>query len=140
MRVIKRKSDVDLLARVNGISPGLATHLKEYLDSLQSQLEEMEPNTYEVAKDVGYIVILEPGDNVMDLDYIGLNPADKGLLGCIPEWIEQATFDGQVYYRICVLLGDSFGLTIYSRKGSLEQEIEQWFHYAINTWGDDCNV
>ncbi|PJN55007.1 hypothetical protein PAEVO_17280 [Paenibacillus sp. GM2FR] len=69
----------------------------------------------------GYIVVLEAGDNLRDLSYVGLKPERGGLVGSYPEYVESLDLgDCQKAYKV-VLLYDTYLLcSLYLMPGMPE--------------------
>ncbi|WDH82642.1 MULTISPECIES: hypothetical protein [Paenibacillus] len=61
----------------------------------------------------GYIVILEAGDNLYDLECVGLNREDCGLLGSMPEYVETLQLGDMTVYSIVVMYTNDFIMTFF---------------------------
>ena len=85
----------------------------------------LRPGEYD-AEDHGYVVLLEPGDNVWDLENVGLSRKDSGLLGAIPEYSEVHELDGKNYYQLLIIYNNSFAVGFYTAKGSHDLGVEAW--------------
>ncbi len=78
-------------------------------------------------EDHGYIVVLERGDDVRDLRQVGFNPEYQGILGSIPEWVEEARLeDGTDVYQIAYLDNDGRLMMFFSDVGQYDEIIEEW--------------
>lgn len=93
-------------------------------------LDELEHNRYS-EEDCGYVVILEAGDNVRDLNNVGLNPSNSGLLGSGPEYCEMLDLDGVGYYSLLIIYNNSFAVDFYTPMGCHDDEVEQWLAEQI---------
>jgi len=75
----------------------------------------------------GYIVVLQPEDNVRDLSEIGLPPASAGLIDVAPEFVIKDTLvDGTYVYRIGILFNNEWMLELFSIAGQFDEEVETW--------------
>ena len=111
--------------QAGALGPRFEQHLAEFFTDLQSDLDELSPDTY-TTEETGHVILLELGDNVRDLSVIGLSQKDRGLLGSIPEWMDLVELDGTRYYRFLILYNDSFGVIFYSAEDSFDAEVETW--------------
>ncbi|MBO8142011.1 MAG: hypothetical protein H0Z37_07525 [Firmicutes bacterium] len=76
--------------------------------------------------DHGYIVLLEPGDNVRDRREVGLHRMDEGLLGSLAEYVERVRLeDGIELYRVGVLYNNDYMMFFYT-VGSHDEEVDAW--------------
>jgi len=77
--------------------------------------------------DVGYIVVLERGDDIRNLSEIGLSPINKGLLGVIPEAVTAIKMkDGKMVYQAELLFNNEFLLYILFFEDDFDKEIQEW--------------
>lgn len=130
MRVVKSKEDISLLQRARAVGSEFAKHLENFMDQLQADLDYLNPGAYKM-EDCGYVVILEPGDNVRELSHIGLY-RENGLLGCLPEWFDLVSLDGAQYYCFLELLNDAFGVIFYTAVGIHDEEVEVWLQAKLH--------
>lgn len=91
IRIIKTLKDIELLKEKSQINKEVLQEIEEYFKNVYNNIGKPERkliNDFSL-KDCGIIVYLEEGDNVWDLEEIGLNPEDNRLLGATPEWIDE---------------------------------------------------
>ncbi|MDQ0048450.1 hypothetical protein J2T18_002750 [Paenibacillus polymyxa] len=72
------------------------------------------------------------GDNLYDLECVGLNREDCGLLGSMPEYVETLQLDDMTVYKIAVMYTNDFIMTFFTQKGIHAEEIEQWLNEQAN--------
>lgn len=126
MRTIKTEQDLKDLERANALPEALLTYFRKEFRMFQEALNGLVDQTFDLYEH-GYIVLLEPGDNVRDLREVGLNWVDRGLLGSLPEYVHRMTLDdGTEVYRIGVLYDNDFMMLFYSIVGSHDDEVEAW--------------
>jgi hypothetical protein len=70
----------------------------------------------------GYMTVLEKGDNLFDLSTVGLDRKRGGLLGCLPEFVEKIERDGQVWYKIVVVMTNEYAMAYYIDAKDLEEQ------------------
>ncbi len=71
--------------------------------------------------------MLERGDDVRDLRQVGLNPEDQGILGSIPEWVEEVRLDDDTdVYQIACLYNNGHLMMFFSDVGQYDDIIEDW--------------
>lgn len=133
MLVIRNQRDLIRLLDDEKLDNELEANIYDYLELLQEELDEFAPGEFKV-EDTGQVVILEAGDDVRDLAAIGLNKEDRGILGAIPEWMDQVCLDGISYYRFLVIYNDSFGTTFYCPAGVFDEEVERWLQAKVQLY------
>jgi hypothetical protein len=87
MRIIKTQQDFDVLRRAGALPATLLDQIEDYFLHLRNGLEDEDRIEFRL-DGRGYIVVLEAGDNVRDLDNFGLSREDGGLLGSCPAEIK----------------------------------------------------
>ncbi|WP_174705161.1 hypothetical protein [Desulfocucumis palustris] len=109
-------------------------------DETEHQLTTVYENVNEGAsieefslRDIGPIVVLEPGDNVRDLEEIGLNSEDGGPLGAASEWVELMERDGQKFYSLVIVLNNEYAINIYCPPDAADDEALQWLEEQAGT-------
>lgn len=126
MRTIKTRQDLKALEEANALPESLLKYFQDEFQMFQEALCGLVDQTFDLYVH-GYIVLLEPGDNVRDLREVGLNWVDRGLLGSLPEYVHRMTLDdGTEVYRIGVLYDNDFMMLFYSIVGSHDDEVEAW--------------
>ena len=71
MRIIKTQQDLINLYQMGALPTVFLNHIKDYFNQLRIELEVEEET---------YIVVFEATDNVRNLDNVGLNNENGGLL------------------------------------------------------------
>lgn len=126
MKIIATLADVQALSSTDSLPPAALQLLRSELELLAQSYECHEAADLDLTAD-GPLVWLERGDNLRDLSSLGLNPADNGLLGSIPEVVQMLTLpDGAIAYRVVLLLNNEYALTLFLCPCHFDQEIEQW--------------
>jgi len=133
MRIVKTMEDISLLRQAGALAPVL-------LDEIERQLTTVYKNVNDGAdignfslRDIGPVVVLEPGDNVRDLEEIGLNPEDGGLLGSAPEWVELMERAGQKFYSMVIVLNNEYAINVYCPPGAADDETQRWLEEQAGT-------
>src|SRR5690606_34437171 len=112
MRTIKTEEDLQVLERAQVLPQPLLAYLIREFHRLQQALSDADHDAPFDLYDHGYMVLLEPGDNVRDLREVGLNRVDRGLLGAMPEYVIAGTKNGSPAF----LVQSSCGLEESSRE------------------------
>lgn len=124
---VKTQNDIENLEK-NRLLP------ISYTKDIQTRFEDAYENLKEEGQTIdqfdleeqGEIIILQKGDDVRNLEEIGLDPDEGGLLGCYPEWVERLQLgDIEVYY-LCIVNNNSNAVIIYSEVGIHDEEVERW--------------
>ncbi|WP_254904724.1 hypothetical protein [Clostridium tyrobutyricum] len=104
MRIIKTLKDIELLKEKSQIDREVLQEIEEYFKNVYNNIGKSKGKTIDEfsLKDCGIIVYLEDGDNVWNLEEIGLNPEDNGLLRTAPEWIDEQTIGEDKLDSICI--------------------------------------
>ncbi|MGI6558066.1 MAG: hypothetical protein ACOX20_03615 [Limnochordia bacterium] len=127
MRTIKTENDIHALKKAAVLTPSLLDFLEVELQKLIEAFGDLEIERPLDLMEYGYIVLLEPGDNVRDLREVGLDWVDQGLLGSLPEFVERERLsDGTEIYRIGVLYDNDYMMIFLSLAGSHDAEVEAW--------------
>lgn len=113
MRFIKTTEDISLLRQAGALSHVLLNEIERQLTTVYENVNDGADIEEFSLRDIGPIVVLEPGDNVRDLEEIGLNPEDGGLLGAAPEWVELMEREGQKFYSMVIVLNNEYAINIY---------------------------
>jgi hypothetical protein len=126
MRIIKTRQDFDVLNRAGVFPVALLENVEGYFTQLMVELEDETIGGFCLGK-YGYIVVLESGDNVRDLDNVGLNRESGGLLGSCPEYVELLDLgEGLHLYKVAVLYDNEYLMTFFTQAGAHDEEVEQW--------------
>lgn len=129
MRTIKTQDDIHALkqAQAQALPLSLLDFLEDELHQLERILDDLDVERPLDLMQHGYIVLLEPGDNLRDLREVGLGWVDRGLLGSMPEYVERERLsDGREIYRIGILYDNDYMMIFFSIVGSHDDEIESW--------------
>lgn len=126
MKEIKTLADLGRVKKDDNLSGEYLGYIEEYFHLLVESLSDgIPPEDFSLEKH-GYIVILEAGDDLRDLEEIGLNPAARGLLGSHPEFIERYECGGFAYYRIGILYDNEYMMILFSEVGIHDAGAEAW--------------
>ena len=127
MRVIKSEEDIHLLKKHEVLEEEHLKEVEEYFEQLYQALGRGEAyEEFRLDWPEGFIVFVEEGDNLRDLSTVGLNFGDGGLLGSMPEYVEEIKMEGSNLYKVSVLLDNECVMTYYVKKGHLDEEVEGW--------------
>lgn len=128
MRIIKTLKDIELLKEKSGIDKEILNEIEEHFKNIYRNIGEAEGidiNEFSL-QDCGIIVYLEAGDNVRDMEEIGLNPEDGGLLGAIPEWIDEKPIGDDTLITVCILCNNEYALSIFFKSNDFDEEVQNW--------------
>ena len=128
MRIIKTMKDIQLLKGSKALKAEILGEIEEHFNHIYNNLGEGILIEEFSLVDSGIIVFLEPGDNVEDLPEIGLNPEEKGLLGTIPEFINEQQLEDCTLITACILCNNEYALSIFLERGKFGQEVENWIN------------
>lgn len=126
MRIVKTMNDISLLRQAEALSPVLLNEINRQLTTVYENVNDRTDIEEFSLRDIGPIVVLEPGDNVRDLEEIGLNPEDGGLLGAAPEWVELLERAGQKFYSMVIVLNNEYAVNIYCPPDAVDDETQRW--------------
>ncbi|MCH3963255.1 MAG: hypothetical protein LKE46_03195 [Clostridium sp.] len=128
MRIIKTLRDIELLKKKSQINRKVLQEIEEYFNNVYSNIGKPEGKTIDEfsLKDCGIIVYIEDGDNVWDLEQIGLNPGDNGLLGAVPEWIDEQPIGEDKLESRCIVCNNEYVLSIFLLKNNMDNEVKNW--------------
>ncbi|GBF34413.1 hypothetical protein DCCM_3526 [Desulfocucumis palustris] len=133
MRIIKTMEDISLLRQAGALSPVLPDETEHQLTTVYENVNEGASIEEFSLRDIGPIVVLEPGDNVRDLEEIGLNSEDGGPLGAASEWVELMERDGQKFYSLVIVLNNEYAINIYCPPDAADDEALQWLEEQAGT-------
>ena len=123
MRIICTNNDLELLKQHNALTPSQLLVLKDNLAQNLSWICEAVPNQVSL-EDHGPIFLLEPGDNPKGMAPAGIPSHIGGLLGVIPEYVEEVNLDGKTFWKALVVLGNSYAPTYWVPIG-MDPEVDQ---------------
>ncbi|MDO3409713.1 hypothetical protein QWJ34_08045 [Saccharibacillus sp. CPCC 101409] len=126
MRVIQNRQDIATI-RSTCTFPTLLPQIQAHFDRLHS-IHSTEDDALFTLDHYGPIIILEPGDNLHDLSFVGLSREDGGLLGCTPEYVHTIELPNQTgtAYKIGVAYNDSYTTTFFTLADSHDETVEKW--------------
>jgi len=106
MRIIKTLNDIQLLRKAQALDDGLLGELERKLREAHTNIKD--GNTIEKfsLRQYGPLVVLEPGDNLADLEELGFNSEDGGLVGTTPEWVDLLDIAGNRYYDLVIVMNN----------------------------------
>lgn len=133
MRIIKTMDDINLLRQAGALTPSLLDEIERQLRTVYENVNDGDGIEVFSLRDTGPIVALEPGDNVRDLEEIGLNSEDDGLLGAAPEWVELMEREGQKFYSIVIVLNNEYAINIYCPPDTVDDEAQRWLEEQAGT-------
>jgi len=126
MRIIKTMKDIELLKKASNVKTEILEEIKSHFSNLYYNLGEGVILDEFSLVDSGNIVLLETGDNIADLQEIGLNPEDNGLVGSIPEFVEEEKLKSCTLITSCILCNNDYALSIFFEGGKFGDEVEKW--------------
>ncbi|MGQ4680711.1 hypothetical protein [Paenibacillus polymyxa] len=124
MRIIQTQQDMDSL-HVSPLSPALFGHIQEYFTQLRDSFHDKD-DPYFSLQPYGPIIILEAGDNLHDLNLVGLRREDDGFFGSCPEYVELYDLGNIQIYKIVVMNTNDYIITLFTQVGIHHKEAEQW--------------
>lgn len=126
MRIIKTMKDIELLKDSEAVKRDILGEIEKHFKHIYKNLGKGIPIEKFSLIDSGIIVLLEHGDNVADLEEIGLSSEDNGLLGATPEWIEEQELADCTIIIACILCNNEYALSIFFESGKFGKEVENW--------------
>ena len=128
MRIVKTIKDIVKLREASAVKDSILQEIEEQFNHIYENLGEGLPINEFSLMDSGIIVLLEPGDNVTDLEEIGLNSEDSGLIGAEPEWINEQVLSDCRLINACIPCNNEYVLSIFLERGKFGQEVENWIN------------
>ncbi|GEM_PF-790886 len=127
MRVIQTKEDIECLRRANALPEPYLGLVEGDFQRVQGGVEAQSgPGAYHPGIE-GYFVVLEEGDNLRNLEVVGLDPGEGGLLGCAPEAVDLLEpAPGLKVFQVLVAYNNSSLMSFYLEKGLADPEVEAW--------------
>lgn len=123
MRIVCTDKDLKLLEQHNALHPSQLSALRNNLAQnlswiCEAILDEMS------LEDHGPIFLLEPGDNTRGMAPAGLPVRIGGLLGVIPEYVEEVELDSTLFWKALVVLTNGYAPTYWVPVG-MDPEVDQ---------------
>lgn len=126
MRIIKTIKDIELLKKASTVDKQVLYEIEKDFRDIYYNLEAGVILEEFSLVDTGIIILLEPGDNVSDLGEIGLDPEENGLLGAIPEFIDEQQLVNCTLITACILCNNEYALNILFERGKFGDKVEKW--------------
>ncbi len=129
MRVIKALKDIQLLKKAKSLDQPYLDYLENQFFTLYFSLANNQPIQEFSLAEHGFLVVLEAGDNVRDLQEVGLNPEDRGLLCGSHEYVNIDTLcNGIRVYNIGILCNNEYMMVFITKMGqfSYDDGVEEW--------------
>jgi len=126
LKIICALDDVKRLRSDARLASDYIRHIASFFQQLREALSDRDEGKEFTLHEHGYIVLLEPGDDVRRLKGLGLDEARGGLLGAWPEFVEIIELETVTIYRLLVLYDNEYGHTFLSIRGQLDPEAEAW--------------
>jgi hypothetical protein len=120
MRTIKTYADLQCLRKAEVFSGPYMAYLENEFRLLKEAFDFEGADEAFTLDLYGYMVVLEKGDNLLDLSVVGLDRKRGGLLGCLPEYVERIECDGQVWYKVVVVMSNEYAMAYYIDAKDLE--------------------
>lgn len=126
MIIIQKLEDIKRLKKRNELPKDYLMELEKHFRDTYKNIPTKKSIEEFSLKEYGEIVILQRGDDVKNLEEIGLNSEDEGLLGSYPEWVEILDLGETKVYYTCIVRNNENAIVIFSQVGIHNQEIENW--------------
>ncbi|KAF0194363.1 MAG: Uncharacterized protein FD169_1832 [Bacillota bacterium] len=123
MRIICTYRDIEVLEQHNALPTIQLLALRGNLTQNLSWICESVTDEVNL-EDHGPIFLLEPGDNTRGMAPAGIPSHIGGLLGVIPEYVEEVTLDSKIFWKVLVVLGNSYAPTYWIPVG-MDPELDQ---------------
>lgn len=128
MRIIKMLKDIKLLREASEVKDSILEEMEDQFNHIYENLGEELPIEEFSLRDSGIIVLLESGDNITDLEEVGLSPDDRGLIGAVPEWVDEQVLSDCKLINACIPCNNEYVLSIFLERGKFGQEVENWIN------------
>ncbi|MEK3688270.1 hypothetical protein [Paenibacillus sp. FSL R10-2736] len=124
MRFISTQLDITILSSCSSLMSH-QSFLQNYFNQLREAIGDTQDTLFTLDRH-GPIIILEAGDNLFDLSFVGLRREDRGLLGSMPEYVEVYNLGDIQIYKIVVMHTNDYMVTFFTQVGIHDEEVEQW--------------
>ncbi len=138
MRIINTLADITLLEKTNTLPKDYLNLIRQHFKDLMEFNCDGETEEEFTLEQCGPIIVLEPGDNVKDLSIVGLNSAERGLLGTVPETVERIDLDGSSIWKVLIVYNDSYVPTFFLESGAFGEEVEEFLTEEMEATGWHC--
>ena len=127
MRTINTGQDVEDLRR-NGTAPAALTeHVTEFFWQLEEELTDDEEAAFRLDQH-GPIVLLETGDDLRSLSFVGLSNESDEFLRRAVEFVEKLELGEVQAYRLAAILDNDSLVTVFTVVGTHNEEKEEWLN------------
>lgn len=133
MRVVKTMRDIEVLKSSGALPGAYLCHIEGYFRDLAECLggEGQDVGTFDL-EEHGYLVLLEPGDDLRGgLVSVGMHPEHEGLLGAPLEFSERIDLEGMSVYRIGVMYDNDYVMVFYAPAGGWPVDISEWLEESL---------
>ncbi len=136
MRILQTLADIACLEEYDFYPAGFMACLRELFHSLRAGLtDDDDKKTLEefTLHRYGPLVILEAGDNLADLSFLGLHRAENGLMGAPIESAERNEIDGFFWYELLVVFNNDYAINFFIPDiARLNPQIKTWLETITN--------
>ena len=128
MRTIKTQADLYCLRQAKALPNEFLSYLEEEFRLLIESFDFDGADEAFTLDMHGFIVVLEKGDNLLDLSVVGLSRENRGLLGSMPEFIEKIERAEKLWYKVVVIYTNEYGMAFYIPNEVVDgnEEIQLW--------------
>lgn len=106
------------IGMTENLSKDFKEHLKGYFIELNQNIDKETSKEEFSLEDYGPIIILEPEkDDCRNLSDVGLNEDEEGILGVMPEYVNEVDLNkNEGYFQFLVLCNNEYGNIFYFPK------------------------
>ena len=132
--MVKIKKLTDLGKLKESEHAHIFVYIRKLFLHLHKCLEPQQPVHLFDLSELGYIVVLESGDDIRNLKEIGLSPEENGLLGAVPEAVTAKKLDdGQEFFQIELIFNNEYMMYLLLFPEDFDKEIQEW----IQTYSEE---
>lgn len=124
----------DIKAQEGEISDALREELEHYYWTLAMEMGEEAHQDFDLAG-IAIIAVFEEGDSIHHMPMTGMTAKTITLLESIPEFIDEINLQGEIWYRLILILSADVGRVIYIPKSLVTLELKAW----IDRWKEVSN-
>lgn len=132
MRIIQTLADIKCLGKADVFNDAFIHYLEDLLCKLHQELSVGEPIETFSLNPHGPIIILEKGDNLMDLSAVGLDSKGGGLTGTVPEFIENINLLDLNMFRALVIYNNSYAVSFFFSSDCLTEQTSDWVNNHLS--------
>ena len=128
MRTIQTIQDLRTLRAAQVFSDDFMDYLEAEFSALKEAFDFDGADERFTLDLYGYMVVLEKGDNLRDLTVVGLSRENGGLLGSLPEFVEQCQSGTDTWYKVVVIYTNEYAMAFYVPAQAVDDdpEIQSW--------------